>query len=411
MRDKNVSSVGAFFCMGCGACAASCPKSCIEMRYDNEGFLQPHVNQQRCVSCGRCLETCPARAHHEFHEPIAYKVLQLSSPEELHRSASGGAAYGLGVSVIENGGSVVGCVMGKGMLPTHVVADNIQTLKAMQGSKYVQSIVGVDTYAEIKNLLATGQEVLFTGTPCQVAGLYGYLGKKPENLFTLDLVCHGVASPGVFWHYIKRRGEELGGRVVNVRFRCKDLAAYPDNHSLHLDIESSLPNTDIAQPLADNRATIIENCSLAIDDPFGAAFYHNRILRESCYRCPFACRERVADVTLGDYGEGVIEQFPSSDGYSFVSINTERGIRMIEKTSACFYRKPIDMSYRQVNLRQPTLRPKARAKMHSVNAVPGECSSGIEGVLGVTFADRIKRALPDSLKFAVKMALGRIRGH
>lgn len=386
--SRSVQSVDRLDCTGCGVCVASCACAAITLSYDNEGFFSPQIDEELCTLCGRCRDLCPAVREAAKHQQGKYYILQLRDKTDLRESASGGAFFGLASCVINQGGVVCGCQLGADMLPVHVCAENLAGIRKMQGSKYVQSAISNNTYHQIGKYLSDGRTVLFSGTPCQVAALYGFVGAC-DNLITIDLVCHGVASPGVFFHYLKTKEREFGESVTKVKFRCKEVGVYPNNHSLHLETESAT------------------HCRHALKDPFGSSFYHNRILRECCYRCRFATKERVADLTLGDYGEKDTSLFSSKDGYSFVSANTHQGVILLDVASHYFEAADLRDDYTQVNLRHPTIRPSARDAMGSMSFDVGEPLADMGFNLKITAADRIKRFVPQGLKDEIKMLLSK----
>lgn len=386
-------------CFGCAACAAACPTDCIEMTYGQDGFLYPQVDESRCVACGRCEGVCPALSPAApFNTKGEYYTVQLNDRDALARSSSGGVFWGLANEVIGRSGIVVGCAMDNDMLPTHVMACSREEVMPMQGSKYVQSYVDPELYRNIKGALDSGKPVLFTGTPCQVAALTRYLGADRPNLWTVDLVCHGVASRGVWCHYVTEIEEKHRGKVVGVSFRSKKLDAHPRNQTLLFVINR----------LGEKSSEAFEVGGRALDDPFGSSFYHNRILRESCYTCPFSCERRVGDFTIGDYG--VLDSgLPNSDGLSFCSINSVKGRQLWEETKQRFMFERLPASYSQINLEQPTLRPSGRDAMRAMRYDAEHPERDINLRLQITLADRIKQLLPEGFKAAIKRVLHKLR--
>lgn len=181
-------------CFGCSSCAAICSSRAIELVPDDEGFLYPRLNADKCTLCGACERVCPAAKKNEFKQGQQHAfALQAKDDSVLVASASG-AAFGIAGSIVkERGGWVCGCVFEEGWKARHVITRDGLMLSAMLGSKYVQSDMG-DCYRKIRELLKKGEEVLFSGTPCQVAGLSDYLQRPFERLTTIDLICHGVPS-------------------------------------------------------------------------------------------------------------------------------------------------------------------------------------------------------------------------
>lgn len=389
--ENTIAQIDRLVCTGCGACAASCMMDAITLKYDKEGFWAPKLEKSHCVSCGKCLETCPAAHPLEVHPAPTMRVMQLQNREALVSSASGGVFYGLARLVLEQGGIVYGCQLDSSVMPVHVRVADVEGLKRLQGSKYVQSFVSPEVFRSVKADLETGNRVLFSGTPCQIAGLNRYLGGDIEKLTTVDVICHGVASPGIWSHYLAIREKELGEKIADAQFRDRSVGRYPRNHSITLYTKHAVYRRK------------------AVNDGFGSSFYHNRILRESCYRCPYAQRGRTSDLSLGDYGkkDRLVRSFPSSDGYSVVLVNTRAGEELLDAAKISFIQKPLNSRYCQVNLIQPTLRPKTRDAMRHLDFRPEDPSHDIGLELKVTIKDRLKRMFPQKLKDAVKKRIRR----
>ena len=190
-------------CCGCGACVEICPQKALSMKPNKEGFQYPALDVDRCVDCKLCEKVCP-------------ETLQSKNAEELFESSSGGAFRLVADSVIQQGGAVVGCVWNEKMEPVLTIADSLDGLRPMQGSKYLSSSTE-HTYSQTKKLLDAGRMVLFTGTPCQCAGLLNYLRNPYDNLLTMDFLCHGVAYRE---HCEKHRSGKMS------RYKCRDKSAH-----------------------------------------------------------------------------------------------------------------------------------------------------------------------------------------
>lgn len=393
-KQKTIQEISDFQCTGCGSCAAVCPVKAISMVQNDEGFFYPEIDTETCICCGKCFAQCPVHNVTLHDAAPHFYALQLKDEEALHRSASGGFFYGIAAYMIANQGIVAGCVLDDQMQCINVCTDSMDVVKKMQGSKYIQSFVPPEVYRQIKQYLSDGVRVFFSGTPCQIAGLKQYLDCSYENLITMDLICHGVGSPGVFQRYIQKKERELKTSVKDVQFRPKGIRKYPDNHYIMLK---------------DWKDNVVYCKYSPTGDPYGAAFYHNRILRESCYQCPWACRFRCADLTAGDYGGGKQLPFKSEDGFSVVCINTEKGRHLLDEVRPYFEMVPLDRSYTQINLSQPTLRPQERDKMKKVQLKQDDPDYVVEALLQVTGKDRLKALLPQGLKDPIKKFIRRIR--
>ena len=278
-------------CCGCGACAQICPKSCISMTADNEGFLYPHINMSDCVQCGLCEKACNILHRREEHAPL--KVLAAINHDEKIRkqSSSGGIFHILAENVINKGGIVFGARFDENWQVVFDYADTLDGVKRFMGSKYVQATIG-DAYKTARRLLEEGRHVMFTGTPCQIAGLHQYLRKSYPNLLTVDIVCHGVPSPKVW-------GKYLDWIQDNIR-KIGEIESNTDSCSLYIPFRKS---------------------------HYMKAFLSDIILRPSCYECRAKGGRSNSDITLADFW-GISSIFPEMNddkGTSMVFINTDKG--------------------------------------------------------------------------------------
>ena len=203
-------------CVGCGACENVCPVKAISMQENEEGFLYPVVDSDLCVSCNKCNHVCPVQKNEK--KAVVSKAYAAWNKDDaiLRGSSSGGVFSILAQYVLRKGGVVCGAAFDEGNVVKHILVENAADLEKLRGSKYVQSEIG-HIFVQIKDLLKSGRQVLFSGTPCQVAGLNSYLEKDFDNLLTVDVACHGVPSPKVWQKYIF----ELGKDVSQFNFRDK----------------------------------------------------------------------------------------------------------------------------------------------------------------------------------------------
>ncbi|NLZ52236.1 MAG: 4Fe-4S dicluster domain-containing protein, partial [Thermoanaerobacteraceae bacterium] len=208
-------------CMGCYACKNICSLNCITMQSDNEGFWYPKVNYENCTKCGKCINVCPIMNQKEFeNKPQGFACINRDENIRLE-SSSGGIFTLIAEQVIEDGGVVFGAAFNEKFQVEHSYIEVQEELYKFRGSKYVQSKIG-ETYNQAKKFLEMQRKVLFTGTPCQIAGLKSFLGRPYENLFCIDIVCHGVPSPYVWEKYIKYREKKAGSTTQRIAFRRKD---------------------------------------------------------------------------------------------------------------------------------------------------------------------------------------------
>ena len=279
-------------CCGCSACMNKCPKDAITMVEDEYGFKYPQVDMEKCINCGLCEKVCPYNNEYDkkqvFEKSIAYGG--WNTDENIRAiSTSGGVFTSIAKYIIEKNGVVCGAIYDKELNVVHDIVDNLDDLKKMNGSKYVQSDMK-DNFRKIKEKLEKGVYVLFSGTPCQVSGLNSFLGKEYDNLYTCDIVCHGVPSPKVFEKYKKELEKENNSKLVNLNFR--DKVSGWQGYSLSTKFDNNKSFSINAQKTS-----------------YMKAFLSDIDLRESCPTCKFAKLPRYADFTLGDFW-GVDESYP-----------------------------------------------------------------------------------------------------
>lgn len=303
-------------CTGCAACMNVCAKQAITMRADKEGFLQPSVDEALCVQCGLCTKTCPVLSPLPPWGGAGPEVYAAWHRGDRRVSSSGGAFSAFARRTLEKKGVVFGAAFDDRLHLRHVGVMDVEELSALRGSKYVQSEIG-DTFGRIRNELKNGREVMFCGTPCQVAGLRSFLHKPYDNLLTLDLACHGVPSERVFHRYLKKLKNRLGFAekglcIENYEFRRRDGWG-------------KAPSVSTGS-----------NCHqlYGVDALYMEAFNASALFRKSCYHCPFAALPRIGDITIADFWgigrHGVPFKHDVMKGVSLVIANSERGKRAME---------------------------------------------------------------------------------
>ena len=299
-------------CTGCSACYAACPTGAISMARDKEGFAFPAVDPEKCVRCGKCTAVCPMLHPREGRSlPAAFAAWNQDA--DIRRdSTSGGAFSALADYVLEGGGVVFGAALDGQQHLRHIACFRKEDLWRLRGAKYVQSDLE-DVFQAVKKCLETRQ-VLFSGTPCQVDGLYRFLGGHPENLTTCDLVCQGVPSPGV-WEDMARYIEKKRGRELQtVRFRNK-VEGWKNSHFTAVYDDGTVDT----HPL--------------FETEYGRAFGRALFLRPCCYRCPYACMNRPGDFTLGDLWGLRPDELPEQQqkGVSLLLVNSPHGSHIFDQ--------------------------------------------------------------------------------
>lgn len=294
-------------CTGCGACFNKCPVQAIQMSENSEGFLFPQIDESACIHCGQCLAVCPAHKieYQNFNEPECYAAC---ANDDIRMDSSSGGIFTLAAQyILEQDGYVCGAAYTDNYEKVeHILVSDKNGLPRLRGSKYAQSDIG-QNYREIQTLLQEGKQVLFTGCPCQVAGLYKFLGHKYDNLFTMDLVCHGVPSPKVFRRFVQQREKEHGS-IKYLSFR--------DKHAYGWTV-STLINFDNGETYKKYRT----------DSSYMKSFLELMSLRKSCGNCPFAHIPRMGDLTIADFWniDKYNKEYDDKKGTSMVLINNEHG--------------------------------------------------------------------------------------
>lgn len=320
-------------CCGCNACAQRCPKHCITLTECHEGFLYPKVNTELCIECGLCEKVCPVINQGTPKEPL--EIYAAINPNEKIRkeSSSGGIFTLLAEKIIQENGVVFGARFDDNWEVKHDYTETIEGLAAFRGSKYVQSRIE-DNYMKAEKFLKEGRKVLFSGTPCQIAGLKKFLRKEYDNLLTVDLICHGVPSPKVWRMYldetcrnlIERSGKSSVSSVLTdgekkyyieaISFRNKILGW--EKYSFFLKLNSAFTQD------GKNTEGFFEPAS---ENVFMKAFLSDIILRPSCYRCPSKNGKSNSDITIADFWgvHTVLKDFDDDKGTNLTFINTQHG--------------------------------------------------------------------------------------
>lgn len=317
-------------CCGCSACVHICPKHSISFKEDSEGFLYPEVSKKSCIDCGLCEKVCPVI--NQNNERLPLKVFAAKHRDDKIRmsSSSGGVFTLLAEQIIDEGGVVFGAKFNESWEVVHDFAETKEDLIPFRGSKYVQSRIG-DAYINVERFLKSGRKVMFTGTPCQIAGLKKYLRKQYENLLAVDFVCHGVPSPMVWGKYLEEelaRQGEVGKKSVLTSSKAKSVlsdVSFRDKStgwkkfSFVLSFFKSLD--------AEEKNTVLS--TVFYENAYMDAFLSNLSLRPSCYACPAKSGKSEADVTIGDFW-GIEQTLPEFDDDKGVSLILDYGTGIVE---------------------------------------------------------------------------------
>lgn len=342
-------------CCGCSACMNACPKNAIYMDENKYGFIFPKIDEDLCINCGACKKVCSYQKENDGVIPGSTYIFVNKNKQQIMKSASGGAFSAIATKVLEEDGVVFGAAYVKedGKLTVkHIFVTDIAELPRLQGSKYVQSSIGF-AYKEAKQYLLQGRKVLFSGTPCQIDALKGFLKKDYDNLILVDVICHGVPSQRMFNEYVDLLEDKTKITIDDLNFRDKKKGW----DIFYLNISNSNKNKDIFWELSSYYKLFIKGC----------------IYRENCYSCKYADQKRISDITIGDYW-GVREQHPelfkddkwfeySYEGISCVMVNNEKGQSVVDSISGRVELLPT--TYEKVSadngqLKHPTLCPKER---------------------------------------------------
>ena len=319
-------------CTGCSACVNVCPKSAIDFCDDQAGYRYPVVNEAKCVNCSLCEKVCPiinpVDVSGNFNEPVVKAAWNLD--EEIRvNSTSGGVFSAIADRFIENGGFVVGAEYTEDFGIRHIVISDKDKIRQIRQSKYAQSDLG-DIFKAIKNLLNTGEKVLFCGSPCQVAGLKNYLFKDYQNLFLVDFICRGIISQKIYKKYLESVERHTNSKITKVHFKNKDFGWNRFSTKL------SLSNGD-------------EYHKDRYHDEYMVGYLkYNLYLRPCCHDCQFKTLPRIADLSLGDFW-GIANSDKTLDndqGTSVVLINSEKGFKYFDGLSEMLF--STDSSIEQV---------------------------------------------------------------
>lgn len=302
-------------CCGCSACVARCPRQCIGMTTDDDGFYVPAVlDANTCIDCGLCAKVCPFENPQSNDITTEFYAGYSQNEQFIMNSSSGGIFPELAAAFLKTGGKVYGAYMDDDYKLYHTGIKDLTDLPKLMRSKYFQSDIR-NTYHECKQDLIEGKKVLFSGVPCQIQGLKRFLGKDYDTLYTLDIICHGVPSPLMFNAFRSHLERKHGGKVVELNFRDKKKFGW----SVAMKYVIKKPNG--------TRKEYVYNYSLS---SYLRPFLMGLLTRESCYKCPFSSLERPGDITLGDFfGYQITRpELAHKEGLSLILVNSSKGYEL-----------------------------------------------------------------------------------
>lgn len=409
-----INIISKFDCCGCGACIQACPKHCISFNEDEQGFFYPLVDIGLCVDCHLCEKVCPTLNQASPRGPL--EVYAAKNPNEIIRlaSSSGGIFTMLAEVVISRGGVVFGARFNEEWEVVHDYTETIEGLSVFRGSKYVQSRIG-SCFQQAKEFLLSGREVLFSGTPCQIAGLKLFLRKDYENLLTVDIVCHGVPSPKIWRDYLKyiMRPQGAAGKntvlsslnkapvLTGISFRDKSTGWKKYGFSVRKKSAFKADENSVSCPLNAIREETLLHETLDCN-VYMQGFLKDLYLRPSCYACAAKSGKSRSDITIADFW-GIDRVFPEYDddkGMSLVLVNSRRGYDYFSRLNVDKCRA----SYESALVGNPSLEysvavPKLYDefwKCYAANGIPA-------------IADVCRRMRPSRLKMYAAAALRKIK--
>lgn len=303
-------------CTGCAACANICPKNCIKMKPDHKlGHFIPYIDSSKCIECGLCQKTCPQNSEIDLQAPLRCFAAWEKNEQSYQTSSSGGAATAFSRYILKLGGVVYGCAVQGGRVE-HIRVVEEKDLMLLKGSKYVQSFISETLLIQLKQDLLNGLNVLFVGTPCQVSGVRSFLKNTYDNLYLVDIICHGVPSSDLFSAYIKGK---IGSNMIIDRINFRD------NQQYKLSVFG-----------LDGKLLYSKKMP---DDLYYVGFMRRLLFRDSCYQCRYAREKRISDITVGDFwGVGTLKlKERPKKGLSLILVHTERGNRLFNKIQAELY--------------------------------------------------------------------------
>lgn len=377
LADKNQ-------CTGCTACANICPKSCIEMKEDDEGFSYPVIDNSKCISCLACERVCPILSNRtpKDEETKAYAALSKNDETRLE-SSSGGIFSELAKLILQSNGIVYGAKYDDDFKVIHTGIEDIESLKELRGAKYSQSDLST-IFQTIKTQLNNGRQVLFSGTPCQIGGLKAFLKKDYDNLYCIDFVCHGVPSPLVWKKYIEYRSQVDADNQVPEYINLRNKESGWSHYSYQVEFAYSKSNHYLCQN---------------DKDLYMSLFVNNYILRRSCSNCYYKGYSRESDITLGDFW-GIWDILPSMDdnkGTSVVFTHSNKGEKLLNSAAIHLQSNPVTLD--QATMMNPSLLKSSLPKENRERVLKEISQNGFhtkDKIIEIINQDKLKASLENN---------------
>ena len=374
-------------CCGCYACYNICPKECITMESDSEGFWYPKIDKNKCIDCNLCEKVCPIINPVKRVDSKKIVYAGMNKDEQIRiKSSSGGIFSILAEYIIKNNGIIYGASFDEDFNIKHKRIFCNTDLDLLRGSKYVQSSIG-DIYKQVKNDLESNRQVLFTGTPCQVEGIRSYLRKEYVNLITMDFICHGVPSPLVWKKYLEKMKKSKQENIKNIYFRNKDIGW--KIFSLKIIFDKKIYINDLS------------------NDLFMKGFLQDVYLRTSCYSCKFKKINRISDITVADFWgiKNILPKMDDDKGTSLIVIHSEKGRQLFDKLNEKMILNEVNLNeaikYNKSMIRSVKYNKKREAFFTELNSGE-ELINLIRKYTKVSFEKRVK----NKIKLIIKKLIG-----
>lgn len=382
-------------CCGCSACVQKCPKQCIAMEEDEEGFLYPIIDKETCIDCGLCEKVCPVINQYPkmSFDPKVY-ACKNKNEDIRSKSSSGGLFTLFAEQALTESGVVFGARFSNDWAVVHDYTEAVEGLAAFRGSKYVQSVIG-DNYIKAEQFLKAGRKVLFSGTSCQIHGLHRYLRKEYDNLITVEILCHGAPSPGVFKRYL---GEVIKDKITDIQFRDKTNGWRQYQFVVKEQVNQNSKKETIRQTVPQNT--------------FMLGFLSDLYLRPSCHACPSKSLSSKSDLTLADYWgiENIDPVFDDNKGVSLLLVNSNKGEEIfgLIKSTIDYFESTFEDALRgNPSLVKSALPHKKRDLFFDKYNEMGELTSVIRSITKKSFASKvyslIRRILSKLKRLIVKL--------